>query len=272
MGVLPKHRLAVPLLGVLLGLGALMGCTGAQPRVQMPARVLYLEGQQLADQQLYADATTKLQRVVDEHPGSRMAGFAYLRLAEINAEQGNWAEAQTNYELFLGTGSRTHLTPWVLYQLMRAQHEHSYTGLFFPEREIDRDMEPNRRIITQYKRFYLLYPQSMFLEEITGYYRAARETLAAHEHLVADFYFGRQFYNAAASRYLYLLRNYPAYPERRAVLRRLIESYRRNQQPELAEEMQAIYERHFGPGSEEAGSFDRVAASATGANEGTRSP
>jgi outer membrane protein assembly factor BamD len=128
----------------------------------------------------------------------------------------------------------------VLYRLVSLQHNKSFTGLIFRSREIDRDMAPNRGIIQEYKRFYFLYPKSIFLDEVREFYREARESLADYERLVADYYFDRGQYNAAAGRYLYLLKYYPGYKKSDAAVERLIQSYRRNQQPDLADELERL--------------------------------
>jgi outer membrane assembly lipoprotein YfiO len=134
----------------------------------------------------------------------------------------------------------------VLYRLLIVNDKKAYTGLLFREREVDRDMEPNKQIITEYKRFYLLYPQTMYAQEVTPIFRVARRSLAEHEIRVADFYFGREQYNAAAGRYLFALRNFPELEKEEYALRRLIESYRRDQQLDLANEMQRAYEQQYG--------------------------
>jgi outer membrane protein assembly factor BamD len=167
-------------------------------------------------------------------------------MAELYSRQEDWLQAETNYRLFLSANSNSHLNAYVLYRLLIMNDKKSYTGLFFPEREIDRDMEPSKQIILEYKRFYLLYPQSVYAPDVVPIYRAARRTLALHELIVADFYLRREEYNAAAARYLYVLRNFPEQPDPQYSLRRLIEAYRKDQQPDLAAEMQRIYEERYG--------------------------
>ena len=224
----------------------LSGCTAPQPEVKIPPRVLYLSAQVLEDQGLYSEAITKYQQVIDQNAGSRMASFGYLKIAELKMRQEEWGDSETQYKMFLTSNSSSHLTEYVLFRLLKAHHESSYTGLFFREREIDRDMEPNLRTITEFQRLYFLYPNSIFLQDARGYYRSARVTLADHERMVADYYFRHGLYNAAASRYLFLLRIYPEYPDSKSVLERLIESYRHNQQPDLAGEMERIRTQMFG--------------------------
>jgi outer membrane assembly lipoprotein YfiO len=182
----------------------------------------------------------KYQSVADQNPGTLLGSFAYLRIAEIHAIQEEWVQADTNYRLFLNANQGSHLTPFVLYRLARVNHLSSYTGLFSRTRDYDRDMKPNRQMIEEYKRFYFLYPESIFLPEVRSFAQAARESLAEYERLVGDYYYDRELYNAAAGRYEYLLLHYPGYPDSDAVVERLVETYRRNQEPGKAAELERL--------------------------------
>lgn len=238
----------VALLLAGLALTALVAaCSGASSsQTQQPPRTLFQDGQFLEDSGLYTEAIEKFKTVASENQGTRLGSFAYLRLAELYSRQDDWLQAETNYRLFLSANSNSHLNAYVLYRLLLVNDKKSYTGLIFKERELDRDMDPSKQIILEYKRFYLLYPQSIYTQDVVGIYRAARRTLAEHEILVADFYFRHGEYNAAAGRYLYALRNFPELAEPEYALRRLIESYRKDQQPDLAGEMQRTYEDLYG--------------------------
>jgi outer membrane protein assembly factor BamD len=235
---------AVALPGLLAALAltalALGACESSGPKVQTPARLLYLEGQSLADQGLYSEAITKFQQVADQNPGTLLGSHAYLQIAELRSEQQDWVPAETSYRLFLNANQQSHLTPYVLHKLVKVNHSRSYTGVLFSAREIDRDVQPNRQIILEYQRFFFLYPNSVFLDEVRGYALSARETLAEHERMVGDWYFQRGHYQAAATRYAHLLRHYPSYPHAEDVVARLILAYRRNLQPELADELERV--------------------------------
>ena len=75
-----------------------------------------------------------------------------------------------------------------------------------------------------------------------AYQSNALSDLAEHELHVANYYFDKDYYHSAIKRYLYLLKNYPSFPRTAQVAERLIEAYRLNQQPELADEIQKVLE------------------------------
>jgi outer membrane protein assembly factor BamD len=235
---------------LVLGAGCALvaaGCSGASgTTTQQPPRTVYQDAQFLEDTGLYTEAIDKFKKVASENAGTRLGGFAYLRLAELYLRQEDWLQAETNYRLFLSANSNSHLNAYVLYRLLMVNNKKAYTGLLFKERELDRDMDPNKQIILEYKRFYLLYPNSQYAPEVVKIFREARSTLAEHEIVVADFYVRHGQYNAAASRYLYALRNFPELQDPEYALRNLIDAYRRDQQLDLADEMQRTYDNMFG--------------------------
>lgn len=217
------------------------GCGVNRPEdVLAPARLLYVEAEVMENQGLYSEAITRYEQIAGQYPGTRLATYSYLKLGEIYSQQRNWVDAETNYRQFLARNGNSHLTPYLLYRLLKVNHENSFTGVLFKEREIDRDMGPNRQIMLEYKRFFLLYPKSVYMEEVTPFFKAARQTLAEHERVVADFYFERDQFNAAIGRYIYLLLNFPEFEDSEAVLKKLLRAYRKNQQPEFAEEIERI--------------------------------
>ena len=223
-----------------------VGCGRPEPgSVQVPARVLYFEASSLEDQEVLSIATERLQTLIDENPGTRLAIFAHLRLGDIYSKNSDWDEAEASYRLFLALNSNSHLTSYALYRLMRVNFEKSLTGLFFPTREVDRDMEPNRQLMLEFKRFFLLYPNSIYMDDVFPLHRAAREMLARYELMVGDFYMKRESFHSAIGRYLYMLRNFPEYPESHIVLKKLISAYRSNRQEDLAREMERIYDLRF---------------------------
>lgn len=230
-------RIIIPCLLLVIWLS---GCAEEVRQVRTPARELYNQAIIAQEDGLATEAEKQLQTLIDEHPSTRLATLAHLKVGDINFERRKWEEAEAGYRAFLALNPRSHLTPYVLNRLIAVNYERNAYGIFFPSREYDRNMEPNRIILREYQRFYLLYPQSPYLEEVTDYQRKARADLAEHEFLVGEWYFGQEAYGSAISRYRHLLRNYPEFPRSAAVAQRLIEAYRRNQQPKDAEELEQV--------------------------------
>jgi len=208
--------------------------------MRLPAMELYQEALISSENKFYQEALKSYEILVNEYSGTRLGTLSYLMMGDLYYKQNKWLESENSYRSFLLHNPRTNLTPYVLNRLIALNYEMNQYGLFFKSRDYDRNMEPNRKIIKEYQRFYLLFPQSPYLTEVKKYYKSAMSDLAEHEFHVANFYFDIGAYHSAINRYLYLLKYYPNYTGTNHVAERLIEAYRSNQQKDRAEKMQEI--------------------------------
>ena len=223
--------------------GFLQSCTGTTiTQVRIPATELYQKAMVAFEDEFYLEALKNFEILIEEYSGTRLATLSHLKMGDLYFMQNKWEESESSYRLFLLLSPRTHLTPYILNRLIALNYERNIYGLFAKSRDYDRNMEPNRTLIREYQRFYLLFPQSHYLEDVQDYQSRALSDLAEHELHVANYYFDKEAYHSAIGRYLYLLKHYPSFLRTAQVAERLIEAYRLNQQPELAEEMQKVLE------------------------------
>ena len=229
---------------VLLIFSALLqSCTDtATTQVRVPATELYQKALVAFEDEFYLEALKNFEILIEEHSGTRLATLSHLKMGDLYFLQNKWEESESSYRRFLLLNPRTHLVPYTLNRLIALNYERNIYGLFVKSRDYDRNMEPNRTLIREYQRFYLLFPQSPYLEDVQDYQSRALSDLAEHELHVANYYFDKQAYRSAIGRYLYLLKHYPSFPRISQVAERLIEAYRLNLQPELADEMQKVLE------------------------------
>ena len=223
--------------------GLLQSCTDtATTQVRVPATELYQKALVAFEDEFYLEALKNFEILIEEHSGTRLATLSHLKMGDLYFLQNKWEESESSYRRFLLLNPRTHLVPYTLNRLIALNYERNIYGLFVKSRDYDRNMEPNRTLIREYQRFYLLFPQSPYLEDVQDYQSRALSDLAEHELHVANYYFDKQAYRSAIGRYLYLLKHYPSFPRISQVAERLIEAYRLNLQPELADEMQKVLE------------------------------
>ncbi len=219
------------------------GCSDTgNNQIRIPSTELYYQAMVSIEDEYYNEALKNFETLVEEHAGTRLATLSHLKMGDIYFIQSKWEESETSYRQFLLLNRRSHLTPYVLNRLIALNYERNHYGVFFKSRDYDRNMEPNRTLIREYQRFYLLFPKSPYLEEVKEYHYRAITDLAEHELNVANYYFYKQAYHSAIGRYLYLLKNYPDFPHTAMVAERLIEAYRLNRQKKLADEMQWVLE------------------------------
>ena len=208
--------------------------------VRLPAIELYQQALVASENKFYQEALESYEILVNDYSGTRLGTLSHLMMGDLYYKQNKWIESENSYRNFLLNNPRSNLTPYVLNRLIALNYERNRYGLFIKSRDYDRNMEPNRTILREYQRFYFLFPNSPYLEEVKKYYKRAMSDLAEHEFHVANFYFDFGAFHSAINRYLYLLKYYPNFVRRYNVAERLIEAYKSNQQPDHAEKMQEI--------------------------------
>ncbi len=232
---------SIKIFTLLLFSGLLQTCSktsNLQDRV--PSAELYHQAMVASEDEYYQEALKNFEILVDEHSGTRLATLAHLKMGDLYFLQSKWEESEASYRRFLLLNPHTHLTPYTLNRLIALNYERNIYGVFMKSRDYERNMEPNRKLIQEFQLFYLLFPQSPYLEDVKVYRKRAMDDLAEHELHVANYYFDKEAYPSAIGRYLYLLKHYPGFHRTGHVAERLIEAYQLNQQPELAQEMQKV--------------------------------
>ena len=232
---------SVQIFTLLLFSGLLQSCSETgNIQVRVPSIELYHQAMVALEDEFYQEALKNFEILVDEHSGTRLATLAHLKMGDVYFLQSKWEESEVSYRRFLLLNPHSHLTPYALNRLIALNYERNIYGIFLKSRDYERNMEPNRKLIQEYQRFYLLFPQSPYLEDVKEYRKRAMADLAEHELHVANYYFDKEAYHSAIGRYLHLLKHYPGFNRTGHVAERLIEAYVLNQQPELAQEMQKV--------------------------------
>lgn len=200
------------------------------------------------DKGSYGLATPLLEKIIEENPGTRYATYAYLKLGDAMMATGgdvNYESAKTNYKIFLQYSPTSPLVPYVLSRLIELNYKRNVSTIFAEDYAYSRDPEHFKEIIREYQRFFLLYPKSQYLKDARNYMEKSMEALAEHEFLIGNWYLKHSHYDSAIARYNYTLRNYPNFHRWEAVVQQLIKAYHKNQQPELADELQRVYEERI---------------------------
>ncbi len=219
----------------------IVGCSSVEP-VLMEDK--YDAAIKHMDEEDYSLAIPLLKELIDENPGTRFAAYAYLKIADaylLSGENRNFTVAETNYRIFLNYSSYSHLVPYVLSRLIELNYKRNTSMIFGESYAFARDPEHFKKIINEYQRFYLLYPNSLYLKDASEYLDKSIDALAEHETQIGQWYYDQSLYTAAISRFRFILNNYPNFKKNEKVVEMLIDSYKKNQQPELANELQQIY-------------------------------
>lgn len=205
----------------------------------------YDRAMQLMDQALYSSAIPIFEEIIKENPGTKFATYAYLKLGDANLESGSskYSEAEKNYRIFLSYSPHSHLVPYIMSRLIELNYKKNGSMFFGESYTYSRDPEHFKRIINEYQRFFLLYPNSLHLLDARDYMSKSREALAEHEFTIGNWYFEQNYLRSAIERYRYLLKNYPDFTRTEKVVEKLIKAYKSNQRADLSEELKRITEK-----------------------------
>ena len=226
------------------------GCASAPPTEELPSAETYykrgleaLEGDSVLyffTDVDYALAIELFQEVIDNYPYSEYATLAELKLADVYFEQGSYEQSASYYQDFVELHPRHPEVPYALYRQGLCWYQEMGTP--------DRDQVATRDAIAQFEVLLARFPHSEYAGEVERFLREARDLLALHDLHVADFYFQRGVYHAAARRYVDVLEVYPMHPNRKSTLLHLALSL---QQIGRAREAEALLQQILRAGADE---------------------
>jgi len=222
------------------------GCAQVKPE---NVEEQYDQAIELMDKGQYAQVTPVLLALIKENPGTKYATFAHLILADswmgIGGSAENFDAAEIQYRIFLRNSPGSHLVPYVLSRLIELNYQRNLSSFFNESYAFSRDPGHFRKIVQEYQRFFLIYPDSLYLKDAEFYLTKAERALATHEFLIGKWYLSHKHYPSAIARFEHTLKEFPNFEGRQQVLEKLIFAFNLNQQPMRAEEMQRIYQQYF---------------------------
>ncbi|MFK8137468.1 MAG: outer membrane protein assembly factor BamD [Bdellovibrionales bacterium] len=147
-------------------------------------------------------AIIKYSDLRNQHPYSRFATLAELKIADIHFKREAYSEAKLAYELFQEYHPTHPKTDYVIFRIaLSAFHE-------IPE-SIDRDLNSSKAAISTFDQLLQRYPNSKFSKEARIKKAEIFKKLALKELYVADFYMKRKNYESALARYENVVLKFP---------------------------------------------------------------
>jgi outer membrane protein assembly factor BamD len=150
----------------------------------------------------FEEAINQYNNVKNKHPYSKLATEAELRVAEIHFKREEFVEAQSSYQVFKEMHPAHAKIDYVTFRL----------GLSFFNQlpsTIDRDLAVAERAILYFDEVVQSYPQSQYVGEAKDNKVKALKMLAEKEWYIGHFYFIRDHFESALSRFEGLLEKYP---------------------------------------------------------------
>lgn len=179
------------------------GC-GNHQSLTGSARSLYETGERNYRHKNFSDAIEIYQKVQNEFPDSDYAKLSLLRVADCHYREDELDEAATNYTDFLKFNANHPMAPYAYYQLGMTHYVRLKT--------IDRDLTPLREALKIFEEALKKYPQAPpYTEKIIQRINDCKRRFAKREFYVGLFYYKQKRYQAAISRFRYLLATYPGF-------------------------------------------------------------
>ncbi len=165
--------------------------------------------------QKYEDAIETFQKVRDRYPYSDQAMLAQIKLADAYFYKKKYDEALQAYKEFEKLHPTNKAVPYCVYR----------EGLcFYRQRStIDRDQTFTTKAMEEFSRLKKKFPESEYIPKVDVFMAQCRRDLAEHEFYVAQFYFKTKRYQAALQRYQTVADEYPDFPQKIEVQKRIVE-------------------------------------------------
>lgn len=204
------------LLALLVLLGS--GCSSVTIEDDSPPEAQYAEGERLLKRNRYLEAVERFRILKNRHPYSVYAALAALRMGDVYFTQESFIEAAASYKVFLELYPKHPQVDYAVFRLGESFYKQ------VPD-EIDRDLSAADEGITAFGRLEQEFPQSSHLAQSQKLRKELKERLAAREEYVADYYFKREDWNAAAGRYRNILKDFSDMGRNEKALFRLAFAY-----------------------------------------------
>jgi len=216
----------------------LPGCNGTSITNDSPPELQFAEGERLLKKDRYLEAVERFRVVRSRFPYSKYAALAALRIGDAHFQEESWVEAAGAYKTFRELYPKHESSGYALFRI----GESNYNML---PGTIDRDLESATAAIEAYQEFAKQYPNSADIERAQKRSEELKVKLAQKEDYIGNYYFIRNHYSAAATRYKNLLDLYPNRGLDAKALYRLAFSYQKLGEVTKAEEAIETLRREF---------------------------
>lgn len=221
---------------VLLALVAvfqLSSCSGKKVDENNPQE-LYKDAEEDINDKHYVMALDKLKSLKNKFPYSHLATQAKLRIADVYFLEESYIEAAGAYESFRDMHPKHEKADYVLFQIGESYFNELPGGH-------DRDLTPASKAIDSYRELVTIYPKSQYVEKAKQHLNESTEKLAEKEKYVADFYFIRDMFDSAASRYEKITTRFPGTSVDQYSYWRWAQSLIRQNKPDEAKHVYRVY-------------------------------
>ena len=185
----------------LVAVVLVVGCASSKPQRLQGGELYYNEGMEDLKNGRCLQAVEKLQRVVNNFPGSRFAPDAQYHLAEAHFCSKDYVNAVFEYQRLIDTYPSSEWVDEAEYQIAEAYFRQS--------RRAELDQSETRNALSHFRTFLDDNPNSPLAEKARQRIAECRDKLARKQFLAARLYQRQGYLEAARRYYKGVLTDYP---------------------------------------------------------------
>lgn len=191
--------------------GVLLSCAATRSLTRAPAKdaeTAYKNALEDLEGGLYPEALQGFADVKTKYPYSKYSALADLRGADTHYERGKFLEAIDAYRQFMKLHPNHEESSYAMYKIGEAYFEQIPEDWFFLPPSAEKDQDSTRRAIAAFRDAIERFPNGEHAQKCRDRLNDGRRKLADHEMYVANFYWKREKWQAAAGRAEGLVRDY----------------------------------------------------------------
>ena len=232
----------------LLTLGVLLaGCAGEQDKPEMSEREIYETAQGYIKSSNFSLAVQNLQLLESRFPFGPYADQAQLEIIYAHFRSGDNEAAVAAADRFIRLHPRHENVDYAYYMRGLANYTQGEGLLerFIPTDMTTRDPGAATKSFEDFRVLLQRYPNSIYAPDARARMIYLRNRLARYEINVANYYFKRKAYVAAANRGRYVIENMPQTPAVPDALAVMVQAYLLLGMDDLADQSLMVLKKNF---------------------------
>lgn len=238
---------------MLLSVVVVSGCktvTGSAKYEGKSDQQLYEEGTKAVKKSRYKAAVTRFEALDALYPFSPYAQKGQQQIIFAYFKSEDWASAVAAADRFIHLYPRDKDVDYAYYikGIANMKRNRNWSYRFFPISTSNRDLSGEEEAFNDFSQLISMYPKSRYVEDARKRMIYIRDELAHHEIHVAEFYYSRTAYAAAANRASYVVRHFQGSRFVKDALEIMMKSYDKLGKKDLEADARKVYERSFSKG------------------------
>lgn len=165
------------------------------------ARSAFHQVEEKMNKRKYADARDILSEIKAKDTSGEYAILAQIRVGDTYYKEGMYEEAAVEYQRFLDLHSYHKYASYAQYQLAMTHYKRIKT--------VDISYGFVKNALAEFEKLLKIYPRNPYVDIVENRIRSCKNMLAEYEYYVAQFYYKKGSYSAAAGRFEDMIRNFP---------------------------------------------------------------